>query len=77
MSWKKTNSKSLEEKVARLKKDNAKLREELKALQSRSCEGCKQSWERNNQTFHKYYCDYLQRPTHGDFCCNRYEPKEQ
>ena len=62
------------------RKANKELTEavaEIEALQSRSCEGCKQSWERNNQTFHKYYCDYLQRPTHGDFCCNRYEPKEQ
>ena len=88
MSWNKTNSKALEEKVAMLKNANHKIREELKqcykkiaeleeAMKPKSCYGCKQSWERNNQTFHKYYCDYLQRPTHGDFCCNRYEPKEQ
>ena len=49
---------------------------ELEALQSRSCRGCKQSWEPNNQTFHRYFCEYLQRPIHGNFCCNRYEPKE-
>ena len=87
MSWNKTHSKALEEKVARLKDANHNIREELKqcykkiaeleALQSRRCSGCKQSWEPNNQTFHRYFCEYLQRPIHGNFYCNRYEPKEQ
>ena len=51
---------------------------ELEAQQQpKSCDGCKQSWKPNNQTFHKYFCEYLQIPVHGDFCCNRYEAKEQ
>ena len=50
---------------------------ELEALQqSKSCDGCKQSWKPNNQTFHKYFCEYLQIPVHGDFCCNKHEPKD-
>ena len=50
---------------------------ELEALQQpRSCDGCKQSWKPNNQTFHKYFCEYLQIPVHGDFCCNKHEPKD-
>ena len=50
---------------------------ELEALQQpKSCDGCKQSWKPNNQTFHKYFCEYLQIPVHGDFCCNKHEPKD-
>lgn len=50
---------------------------ELEALQQpKTCEGCKQSWEPNNQTFHKYFCEYLKIPVHGDFYCNRYKPKD-
>ena len=45
------------------------------AMKPKTCEGCKQSWEPNNQTFHKYFCEYLKIPIHGDFYCNRYEPK--
>ena len=51
MSWNKTHSKALEEKVARIKNANNKIREELKqrdkkiaeleALQSRNCYLCK------------------------------------
>ena len=47
MSWNKTNSKSLEEKVARLKSANQELREQLKAkdeeierLQKEICSTC-------------------------------------
>ena len=51
---------------------------ELEALlQPKSCSGCKEGWERGNQTFHKFYCEYLRIPVHGDFYCNRYKPKEQ
>ena len=59
--------------VNRIYQDITELEE---AMKPKSCDGCKQSWKPNNQTFHKYFCDYLQIPTHGDFCCNRYEPKE-
>lgn len=45
------------------------------AIKPKTCEGCKQSWEPNNQTFHKYFCEYLKIPVHGGFYCNRYEPK--
>ena len=49
---------------------------QIEALQQpKSCHGCEQSWEPNNQTFHKYFCNYLQIPVHGNFCCNRHEPK--
>ena len=37
MSWNKTHSKSLEEKVKRLKEANSELREQIKLLQSNSC----------------------------------------
>ena len=47
------------------------------AMKPKTCEGCKQSWEPNNQTFHKYFCEYLKIPIHGDFYCNRYEPKDK
>ena len=46
------------------------------AMKTKTCYGCKQSWEPNNQTFHKYFCEYLKIPIHGDFYCNRYEPKD-
>ena len=46
------------------------------AMKPKTCEGCKQSWEPNNQTFHKYFCSYLRIPVHGNFYCNRYEPKD-
>ena len=46
------------------------------AMKPKTCEGCKQSWEPNNQTFHKYFCEYLKIPIHGDFYCNRYKPKD-
>ena len=44
-------------------------------IKPKTCEGCKQSWEPNNQTFHKYFCEYLKIPIHGDFCCNKHEQK--
>ena len=47
------------------------------AMKPKTCEGCKQSWEPNNQTFHKYFCEYLKIPVHGCFYCNRYEPKAE
>ena len=46
------------------------------AMKPKTCYGCKQSWEPNNQTLHKYFCEYLKIPVHGGFCCNRYEPKD-
>lgn len=49
---------------------------ELEAMKTKTCYGCKQSWEPNNQTFHKYFCEYLKIPIHGDFYCNRYKPKD-
>jgi RNase P subunit RPR2 len=47
-----------------------------KDMKPKTCEGCKQSWEPNNQTFHKYFCEYLKIPIHSNFCCNRHEPKD-
>ena len=46
------------------------------AMKSKTCKGCRQSWEPNGQTFHRFFCEYLKIPVHGDFCCNRYEPKD-
>ena len=46
------------------------------AMKPKTCAGCKQSFEPNNQTFHKYFCEYLKIPIHGDFYCNRYKPKD-
>ena len=45
-------------------------------MKPKTCYGCKQSWEPNNQTFHKYFCEYLKIPIHGNFYCNRYKPKD-
>ena len=68
------------------KKYNANITNEMideaiaeleEAMKPKTCKGCKQSWEPNNQTFHKYFCEYLQRPVHGNFGCNRYELKEK
>lgn len=50
---------------------------EIEAMKPKTCDGCNQSFEPNNQTFHKYFCEYLKIPIHGDFYCNRYKPKEQ
>ena len=55
---------------------NEAIAELEEAMKPKTCEGCKQSWEPNNQTFHKFYCEYLRIPVHSDFYCNRYEPKE-
>ena len=46
------------------------------AMKPKTCHWCKQSWEPNNQTFHRYFCNYLRIPVHGNFYCNRYEPKD-
>ena len=46
------------------------------AMKPKTCDGCEQSWKPNNQTFHKYFCEYLQIPIHGNFCCNKHEPKD-
>ena len=46
------------------------------AMKPKMCKRCKQSWEPNGQTFHRFFCEYLKIPVHGDFCCNRYEPKD-
>ena len=44
---------------------------ELEALQLRSCDGCKY-----RQHFLPF-CGYLEIDiVHSDFCCNRYEPKD-
>ena len=59
--------------VNRIYQDITELEE---AMKPKTCEGCKQSWEPNNQTFHKYFCEYLKIPVHGGFYCNRYEPKD-
>lgn len=45
-------------------------------MKPNSCANCKESWESNNQTFHKFRCSYLNIPVHGDFYCIRYEPKD-
>ena len=58
--------------VNRIYKDLEELEE---AMKPKTCEGCKQSWEPNNQTFHNFFCEYLKIPVHGGFYCNRYEPK--
>lgn len=52
---------------------NEAIAELEEAMKPKSCSNCEQSWEPNNQTFHKYFCEYLRRPVHGDFCCNRYK----
>ena len=56
---------------------NEAIAELEESMKPKTCYGCKQSWEPNNQTFHKYFCEYLKIPVHGGFYCNRYEPKEQ
>ena len=55
---------------------NEAISELEEVMKHKTCEGCKQSWEPNNQTFHKYFCEYLKIPVHGGFYCNRYEPKD-
>ena len=55
---------------------NEAIAELEEAMKLKTCDGCKQSWEPNNQTFHKYFCEYLKIPIHGNFYCNRYEPKD-
>jgi hypothetical protein len=55
---------------------NEAINELEEAMKPKTCEGCKQSWEPNNQTFHKYFCEYLKIPIHSNFCCNRHEPKD-
>ena len=54
---------------------NEAINELEEVMKHKTCEGCKQSWEPNNQTFHKYFCEYLKIPIHGNFCCNKHEPK--
>lgn len=54
---------------------NEAIAELEEAMKPKTCVGCKQSWEPNNQTFHKFFCEYLKIPVHGGFYCNRYEPK--
>ena len=51
---------------------------ELEALQSRSCEGCKH-WKVSNTLVVSNECFRWSGRvmTTKDFCCNRYEPKEQ
>lgn len=53
------------------------LEAELKALQSRSCEGCKNLVETGKSFKH---CDELainiSHMDWGSFCCNRYEAKD-
>ena len=54
---------------------NEAINELEEVMKPKTCRGCKQSWEPNNQTFHKYFCEYLKIPIHGDFCCNKHEQK--
>ena len=67
MSWNKTHSKVLEEKVKRLKEANSELREHIKLLQQpKSCSTC------------KHWVDLVCRSvlgigTDSTFYCNRYE----
>ena len=61
---------------AQLKAKDERIKELEEAMKPKSCDGCSQSWKPNTQTFHKYFCEYLQIPIHGDFCCNRYETKQ-
>ena len=61
-----SRAKALKEAIAEL--------EEL--MKPKSCANCKESWESNNQTFHKFRCSYLDIPVHGNFYCNRYNPKD-
>ena len=51
---------------------------ELEALQQRSCESCRH-WDFNEQGHFKKCFNGKGNvsSTKGDFCCNRYEPKEQ
>lgn len=58
---------------SKMKEAIAELEE---AMTPKTCDWCKQSWEPNNQTFHKYFCEYLKIPVHRGFYCNRYEPKD-
>ena len=65
-----------DEAIAELEAMEARIKELEEAMKPKTCDGCKQSFEPNNQTFHKYFCEYLKIPIHGDFYCNRYEPKD-
>ena len=90
MSWNKTHSKALEEKVARLKNANHKIREELKQCykkiaelqeaMNKTCEGCKHGTAYVG-TDRKYCERGVQQDglitVDKDFCCNRYVPKEK
>ena len=51
---------------------------ELKALQQRSCKSCRY-WDFNEQGHFKKCFNGKGNvsSTKDDFCCNRYEPKEQ
>ena len=51
---------------------------ELEALQQRSCESCRY-WDFNEQGHFKKCFNGKGNvsSTEDDFCCNRYEPKEQ
>ena len=60
-----------------IKETEEAISELEEAMKPKTCYVCKQSWEPNNQTFHKYFCEYLKIPVHGGFYCNRYEAKEQ
>ena len=55
-----------------------KCRKELEALQQRSCESCRY-WDFNEQGHFKKCFNGKGNvsSTEDDFCCNRYEPKEQ
>ncbi len=55
---------------------NEAISELEEVMKHKTCEGCKHSWEPNNQTFHRYFCNYLKIPIPGNFYCYRYEPKD-
>ena len=69
MSWNKTHSKSLEEKVKRLKEANSELREQIKLLQQpkNNCDTCK--WDD--------YCGTEENRISSKYIKDRYEQKEQ
>ena len=73
--------KQIDEAIAKFEATDVNRREWYQkgfneAMKPKTCEGCKQSWKPNNQTFHKYFCEYLKIPVHGGFYCNRYQQKD-
>ena len=65
-------------KIIELTKQRDEAIAELEALQQRSCESCRH-WDFNEQGHFKKCFNGKGNvsSTKGDFCCNRYEAKEQ